>query len=76
MRKALEKLSPNCREVLILRELEGMSYREIAESTGMPVSTVMATLACARGRLHQALTGLMSVQRKVRERNDVAGESA
>ena len=76
MRKALEKLSPNCREVLILRELEGMSYREIAEITGMPVGTVMVTLARARGRLRQALTGLMSVQRRVRERNDVAGESA
>jgi RNA polymerase sigma-70 factor (ECF subfamily) len=58
MRKALEKLSPNCREVLILRELEGMSYREIAEITAMPVGTVMSSLARARGRLHQALTGL------------------
>lgn len=76
MRKALEKLSPNCREVLILRELEGMSYREIAQITGMPVGTVMATLARARGRLRQALAGHTRVQRKVRERNDVAGESA
>ena len=31
----MEKLPPNSREVLILRELEGMSYREIADITGM-----------------------------------------
>jgi RNA polymerase sigma-70 factor (ECF subfamily) len=77
MRKALEKLSPNCREVLVLRELEGMSYREIAEITGMPVSTVMSSLARARGRLRQVLTGLMNVQRQApEEKNDAAGESA
>ena len=50
MRKALERLSPNFREVLILRELEGMSYREIAEITSMPAGTVMSSLARARGR--------------------------
>jgi RNA polymerase sigma factor (sigma-70 family) len=57
VRKALEKLPPNFREVLILRELEGMSYREIAEITGMPSGTVMSTLSRARGRLRQVLTG-------------------
>jgi RNA polymerase sigma-70 factor (ECF subfamily) len=60
MRKALEKLPLNFREVLILRELEGMSYREIAEITGRPTSTVISNLSRARGRLHQALTGLMN----------------
>ena len=60
LRKALEKLPPNSREVLILRELEGMSYREIADITGMPVGTVMSSLSRARGRLRQALTGLMT----------------
>jgi RNA polymerase sigma-70 factor, ECF subfamily len=59
LRKTLEKLPPNSREVLILRELEGMSYREIADITGMPVGTVMSSLSRARGRLRQALTGLM-----------------
>ena len=56
VRKALEKLSPNFREVLILRELEGMSYREIADITGMPAGTVMSSLSRARGRLRQILT--------------------
>jgi RNA polymerase sigma-70 factor (ECF subfamily) len=60
VRKALEELPPNYREVLILRELEGMSYREIAEITGMPVGTVMSSLSRARVRLRQALTDFMT----------------
>ena len=60
MRKALEKLPPNFREVLVLRELEGMSYREIADITGMPAGTVMSSLSRARGRLRQALTAIMN----------------
>ena len=60
LRKALEMLPPNFREVLILRELEEMSYREIAEITGMPAGTVMSSLSRARGHLRQALTSLMS----------------
>jgi RNA polymerase sigma-70 factor (ECF subfamily) len=60
VRKVLEKLPPNFREVLILRELEGMSYREIADITGMPAGTVMTSLSRARGHLRQALTTLMN----------------
>jgi len=60
VRKALENLPPNFREVLILRELEGMSYREIADITGMPAGTVMSSLSRARGRLRQVLTTLMN----------------
>jgi RNA polymerase sigma-70 factor, ECF subfamily len=59
VRKALEKLPPNFREVLILRELEGMSYREIADITGMPAGTVMSSISRARGRLRQTLASLM-----------------
>jgi len=58
VRKALEMLAPHSREVLILRELEGMSYKEIAEVTGMPMGSVMSTLSRARDRLRQALTTL------------------
>jgi RNA polymerase sigma factor (sigma-70 family) len=60
LRKALEKLPPNFREVLILRELEGMSYKEIANITGMPAGTVMSSLSRGRDRLRQALTGLVN----------------
>ena len=56
VRKALEKLPPNFREVLILRELEGMSYKEIADVTGLPAGTVMSSLSRARGRLREVLT--------------------
>jgi RNA polymerase sigma-70 factor (ECF subfamily) len=60
LRKALENLHSGLREVLILREIEGMSYREIADITSMPVGTVMSSLSRARGRLRQALTGVMT----------------
>jgi len=59
VRKALEMLPPNSREVLILRELEEMSYKEIADITGMPIGTVMSSLSRARDRLRQVLTTLM-----------------
>jgi RNA polymerase sigma-70 factor (ECF subfamily) len=60
VRKAMEKLPPNYREVMILRELEGMSYREIADITGLPAGTVMSSLSRARGRLRQILASLVS----------------
>jgi RNA polymerase sigma factor (sigma-70 family) len=60
VRKALEKLPLNFREVLILREIEGMSYREIAAITGVPAGTVMSSLSRARGRLRQALISLIN----------------
>jgi RNA polymerase sigma-70 factor (ECF subfamily) len=62
LRKALETLSPNLREVLILREFEGMSYRQIAEITGVPTGTVMSSLWRARGRLRQALTSPQDIR--------------
>ena len=54
--RALETLSPRFREVLVLRELEGCSYKEIATITSMPIGTVMSALARARHRLEQVLT--------------------
>lgn len=56
LRKALEGLPLIFREVLILRELEGMSYKEIAEVTGMPPGTVMSRLSRARDGLRQSLS--------------------
>jgi len=60
VRKALEKLPTNFREVLVLRELEGMSYKEIAEITGMAAGTVMSSLSRARDRFRKALKDLMN----------------
>jgi len=60
VRQAVESLPTGFREVLILREIEGMSYKEIAEITGMPAGTVMSSLSRARGRLRRALAGSMN----------------
>ena len=54
--QALEELPEEYREVIVLRELEEMSYKEIARVTGMPVGTVMSRLARARERLRKQLT--------------------
>ena len=53
---ALEDLPARFREVLVLRELEGCSYKEIAAITSMPIGTVMSALARARQRLQRTLT--------------------
>jgi RNA polymerase sigma-70 factor, ECF subfamily len=52
---ALETLPPRFREVLVLRELEGCSYKEIAAITSIPIGTVMSSLSRARRQLHSAL---------------------
>ena len=46
-------LPDDFREVLILREMEDLSYREIAEATGAPIGTVMSRLARARAMLKE-----------------------
>ncbi len=56
LRKAVEELPIEFREVIILRELEGLSYKEIASITGIPLGTVMSRLARARKRLQHGLT--------------------
>ena len=53
---ALERLPPEFREVLVLRELEGCSYKEIASITNLKIGTVMSRLARARERLQRELT--------------------
>jgi RNA polymerase sigma factor (sigma-70 family) len=53
--RALENLPPRFREILILRELEGCSYKEIATITSTPIGTVMSALARARQRLQRTL---------------------
>jgi RNA polymerase sigma factor (sigma-70 family) len=55
LRTAIEKLPPEFREALILRDIQGLEYREIAEITSVPVGTVMSRLARARRRLVNAL---------------------
>jgi RNA polymerase sigma-70 factor (ECF subfamily) len=56
VRQAIEDLPVEFREVMILRELEGMSYKEISELTEVPIGTVMSRLARARKQLQTRLT--------------------
>ena len=55
--RALESLPSRSREIIVLRELEGCSYKEIAIITSIPIGTVMSTLSPARRELQMALTG-------------------
>jgi RNA polymerase sigma-70 factor, ECF subfamily len=55
VRKALEELPLTFREVLVLREIEGLSYKEISEVTGVAMGTVMSSLSRARHRLREQL---------------------
>lgn len=54
--QALERLPPEFREVIVLRELEGYSYREIADIVAIPPGTVMSRLARGRALLWKCLT--------------------
>jgi RNA polymerase sigma factor (sigma-70 family) len=56
VREALDELPVNFREGLVLRELEGMSYKEIAEVMSVSLGTVMSRLARARTRLRDTLS--------------------
>jgi RNA polymerase sigma-70 factor (ECF subfamily) len=53
----LQKLPVVYREVIVLRELEELSYREIADVLETPIGTVMSRLARGRALLHKALAG-------------------
>jgi RNA polymerase sigma-70 factor (ECF subfamily) len=53
--RAVQQLPVEFREVMILRELEGMSYKEIAVMSDVPIGTVMSRLARARKQLQQSL---------------------
>jgi RNA polymerase sigma-70 factor, ECF subfamily len=55
VKQALDTLPIELREVIVLRELEGLSYAEIASVAGIPIGTVMSRLSRARGRLQNLL---------------------
>ena len=60
LHEALEELPPVFREVLVLSELEELTYKEIADVLGVPIGTVMSRLARARHRLRESVTRLLS----------------
>ncbi len=51
LQKGLERLPPEYREVIVLHEIEGLVYREIANVSGIPIGTVMSRLSRARAKL-------------------------
>ena len=57
LRRTVEELPLEFREAIVLRELEGFSYKEISSITSAPIGTVMSRLARARTRLQKALQG-------------------
>ena len=61
-RKALELLPVRHREVLLLREVEGMSYKEMSRIMDVPTGTVMSTLSRARSRVRQYVTALTNAK--------------
>jgi RNA polymerase sigma factor (sigma-70 family) len=65
LRTVIEKLPPEFREALVLRDIQGLEYREIAEITSVPVGTVMSRLSRARRRLINTLTQEMRADPQV-----------
>jgi RNA polymerase sigma-70 factor (ECF subfamily) len=65
LRLAISHLAPEFREVIVLREIEGLSYKEIASVLGIPMGTVMSRLSRARNLLLVELGGSKEVQHDV-----------
>ena len=56
VRQALEQLPPDFREAIVLREMEGLSYKEISTTIGVPLGTVMSRLSRGRDWLRRILS--------------------
>ena len=56
MMRAIESLSPNHREILVLREVEGLSYEELSETLELPKGTIMSRLFHARQQFKKSMT--------------------
>jgi len=62
VRQALSELPLEFREVMVMRELEELSYKEIAMIADLPIGTVMSRLARGRKRLHDLLSSRIGLQ--------------
>jgi RNA polymerase sigma-70 factor (ECF subfamily) len=63
LEQALAALTPDLREVIVLRELEQLSYKEIAAVADIPLGTVMSRLARGRQQLHDQLQEATQAER-------------
>jgi len=73
LEQAMNHLPDRLREVLMLRELEDLSYKEIAEIVGAPVGTVMSTLFRARERFRHAASDLVRQQAQPTRSGSIPG---
>ena len=55
VRRAINQLPNDFREIIVLREFEDLNYRQIADITGIPIGTVMSRLSRARRKLRHLL---------------------
>jgi RNA polymerase sigma-70 factor (ECF subfamily) len=62
IQEALGKLTKDHRSIIVLRDIEGFSYTEIADVLGVSIGTVKSRLARARGDLKKSLIRYLSVQ--------------
>jgi RNA polymerase sigma-70 factor (ECF subfamily) len=63
VRDAIDELPDTYREIVVLRDIEGFSYQEIATVLNCPAGTVMSRLGRARGRLREVLADTQTVER-------------
>jgi RNA polymerase sigma-70 factor (ECF subfamily) len=63
VRQAMDELPADFREILVLRNQEGLSYKEIADIAQIPPGTVMSRLARARARLKEYVTARISKEK-------------
>jgi RNA polymerase sigma-70 factor (ECF subfamily) len=73
--QAMRSLPLRSRELLVLRELEGLSYQELAAVLGIPIGTVMSSLSRARQAFRRAMEGQRKQHPRPRERDEVGDAS-
>jgi RNA polymerase sigma-70 factor (ECF subfamily) len=66
VKRAMNDLPDRFRELLVLRELEGLTYQELADVLAIPIGTVMSGLSRARHALHGALTRQLGAREQPR----------
>jgi RNA polymerase sigma-70 factor (ECF subfamily) len=76
LQRALEQIAPEFREALVLREMEELSYKEMASVLGVPIGTVMSRLSRARRTLLARFESLGGEREYARESSVIYFEDA